>query len=654
MKLYQEILLNTDSYSNPFKLPDGLIKDIFQKISENSTLIIILCALVIGGAFIGLIFSKFYARSSYWILWIAVFTVLAAFCLSVSFEDLGFTIFKTIVPTVAGLTALALLIQNDQKNRREASDRYNEYLKSLHIDRRNRHSNASQKIIEGGELNVINGLQQLAPLAEEWSQDNSVLPQKDIEAQNIANEISETFNRHAKFKNNHPSSIELIIFRIISDLRGADIYRNISKLKKIKRDFIWKRVEGQVTSTKSHGKTSCIIKRWTRWITGGFFKKLGSVEIYNSINKNSYNFYIKNSEINTQIELPGFNGLELKNSNFHNSLKIRPRNERVLDAYIVNVDFSGSTFKSPVNFYLTKFLHTSNLSPYEGTVFEKSVTFKSCIFISGSKFQSTEFHEDVSIEKSFFFPMVFIEKSKMKYGAFKETRFLEKITIEDTAFKSLSFDSCDIKSLFIELIHTYTPSDIPAINIDNSTVYNECTIRGNYASPEVSIKNSFFGKKVALGEACNHPVRSAKISNSIYTDLKIYASNSISIENCKVNSINLVACEDDIFEIEINNLKRDDFTSDETCKQVSIYGSGKTIKKLIIKDVDAEEIILRNIHFPKDLEIELTNIKTSNISIDSNCSFADPGIKDKIDLISKKCAKEYQQKIKMMNTLLIP
>lgn len=387
---------------------------------------------------------------------------------------------------------------------------------------------------------------------------------------------------------------------------------------------------------------------------GGFFKKLGSVEIYNSINKNSYNFYIKNSEINTQIELPGFNGLELKNSNFHNSLKIRPRNERVLDAYIVNVDFSGSTFKSPVNFYLTKFLHTSNLSPYEGTVFEKSVTFKSCIFISGSKFQSTEFHEDVSIEKSFFFPMVFIEKSKMKYGAFKETRFLEKITIEDTAFKSLSFDSCDIKSLFIELIHTYTPSDIPAINIDNSTVYNECTIRGNYASPEVSIKNSFFGKKVALGEACNHPVRSAKISNSIYTDLKIYASNSISIENCKVNSINLVACEDDIFEIEINNLKRDDFTSDETCKQVSIYGSGKTIKKLIIKDVDAEEIILRNIHFPKDLEIELTNIKTSNISIDSNCSFADPGIKDKIDLISKKCAKEYQQKIKMMNTLLIP
>lgn len=649
MKFYQKILLNTDSYSNPFKLPDGLIKNIFQLISENFTLIIILCAVVILVSFCLLIRSKFFGTSSYSIIWIAAFTVLAAFCLSVSLEDLGFTIFKTIVPTVAGFTALALLIQNDQKNRREASDRYNEYKKSIHIDRRNRHFNASQKIIEGGDLNTVNGLQQLAPLPEEWSQDNFALPQKDIEAQNIASEISEVFNRHAKFKNNHPSPIESIIFRIISDLRGRHISENLSKPKKFIWNFIWNRVENQVASTKSHGKTSCSIKRWTRrWLTSNFFNIESSI-IYNSINKNNYNFYINNSEINTQIELPGFNELEVKASNFHSSLTIKPRNERVLDAYMINVDFSTSTFNDSVEFYLTKFLHTSNLSPYEGTVFEKSVIFRSCIFISGSKFQSTEFHEDVSIEKSFFFPMVFIEKSKMKYGAFKETRFLEKITIEDTAFKTLSFDSCDIKSLFIELIHTYTPGDIPAINIDNSTVYNECTIRGNYASPEVSIKNSFFGKKVALGEACNHPVRSAKISNSIYTDLKIYASNSISIENCKVNSINLVACEDGIFEIEINNLKRGDFTSNETCKQVSIYGSGKTIKKLIIEDVDTEEIILRNIHFPKDLDIKLENIKTSSISIDSNCSFDDPGTKDKIDLISKKCAKEYQQKI--MNTL---
>ena len=129
MKFYQKILLNTDSYSNPFKLPDGLIKNIFQLISENFTLIIILCAVVILVSFCLLIRSKFFGTSSYSIIWIAAFTVLAAFCLSVSLEDLGFTIFKTIVPTVAGFTALALLIQNDQKNRREASDRYNEYKK---------------------------------------------------------------------------------------------------------------------------------------------------------------------------------------------------------------------------------------------------------------------------------------------------------------------------------------------------------------------------------------------------------------------------------------------------------------------------------------------------------------------------------------------
>ena len=117
MKLYQKILLNTDSYSNPFKLPDGLIKTIFQQISEHFTPIIIFCSVAILISFFLLIRNKFFGTSSYWIIWIAVFTVLAAFCLSVSFEDLGFTIFKTIVPTVAGFTALALLIQNDQKKR---------------------------------------------------------------------------------------------------------------------------------------------------------------------------------------------------------------------------------------------------------------------------------------------------------------------------------------------------------------------------------------------------------------------------------------------------------------------------------------------------------------------------------------------------------
>lgn len=656
MKFYQEILLSIDDPSNPFKLPDGLIKNIFQYISGNFTPIIIFCSVAIIIFFYLLIRNRFSNTSSYWIIWIAVFTVLAAFCLSVSFEDLGFTIFKTIVPTVAGLTALALLIQNDQKNRREASDRFNEYIKSLHIDRRNRHFSASQKISEGGDLNTVNGLHQLAPLPEEWSQDNFALHQKDIEAQNIASEISEVFNRHAKFKNNHPSPIEFTVFRIMSDLRGQ---HNLSRIQK----FMWNRIENQIEPIKYHGNSSCYAKRlgmrWTRKATDFLFY-IGKTSIFNSIKKNDYTFYIENSEINTHIDLPGFNGLEIKNSNFHNSLEIRPRNERVLDAYIVNVDFSGSTFNAPVNFYLTKFLHTSNLSPFIETIFEGPVKFSSCVFvdgIGGIKFKNTQFKstdKSLVIENSFFYPSIFIEKSKITDGSFTNTRFSKDITIKQTSFKNLYFGSCDMKSISIELIKSSNPNDIPRICIDRSIVNKECVIKGNEASPEVNIDGSFFSKKTTLGENSHHPLHSIKTSKSTYTDLEIYASNSISIENCKVNSINLVACEDGIFEIEINDLKRGDFTCNETFKQISIYGSGKTIKKLIIKDIDTEEIILRDIHFPKNLDIKLTNIKTSNISIDSNCSFANPGIKDKIDLISKKCAKEYQQKIKMMNTLLIP
>lgn len=633
MKFYQEIFLSIDDSYNPFKLPDGLIKWIFQQISEHFTLIIIICSVAILIYFFRLIRNKFFGTSSYSIIWIAAYTVLAAFCLSVSLEDLGFTIFKTIVPTVAGFTALALLIQNDQKNRKEASDRYDEYKKSIHIDRRNRHFNASQKIIEGGDLNIVNGLQQLAPLPEEWSQDNFALPQKDIEAQNIASEISEVFNRHAKFKNNHPSPIEFAVFRIMSDLRGEPISGKLPRVQK----FMWNRVENQIESIKYHGNSSCFAKRLgIRWIRKAtdFLFFIGNTLIFNSIKKNNYVFHIENSEINAHIDLPGFNGLNLKNSNFHNSLKIRPRNERVLDAYIVNVDFSGSTFNAPINFYLTKFLHTSNQSPFTGTIFESPVEFSSCVFvegIGGIKFENTQFKsidKSLVIENSFFYPSLFIEKSKITDGSFTNTRFSKDITIKQTSFKNLYFGSCDMKSISVELIKNSNPNDIPRICIDKSIINKECVIKGNEVSPEVNIDGSFFSKKTALGENSHHPLHAIKTSKSTYTDLEIYASNSISIKNCKVNSINLVACEDDI-EIEINNLKHAGFTCNKTPKRISIYGSAKSIKKLIINDIHTEEIIFRNVHFPKDFEIKLMNIETY-ISIDSECRFADKDAEDKI------------------------
>lgn len=620
MTFYQEILLNIDDHSNPFKLPDGLIKTIFQLISEYFTLIIILCFVVILISFYFLIRSKFYGTSSYSILWIASFTLITAFCLSVSFEDLGFTIFKTIVPTVGGFTAVALLIQNDQKNRREARDRFNEYIKSLHIDRRNRHSNASQKISEGGDLNIVNGLQQLAPLHEEWSQDNFALPQKDIEAQNIADEISEVFNRHAKFRNNHPSPIESTVFRIISDLRGQHISGNLSKIQK----FMWNRVESQINSTKYHGNSSCITKRLgirCRKATNLLFS-WGYTSIFNSIKKNDYNFCIENSEVNTQIELPGFNGLELKNSNFHGSLKIKPRDERVLDTYIVNVDFSGSTFDAPVNFHLTKFLHTSNLSPFTGTIFEGPVEFKSCVFVDGLRFENTQFksaYKSLVIENSFSYPYLSIEKSKITDGSFINTRFSKDIKIKQTSFRNLYFGSCDMKSLSIELIKNSNPNNTPRICIDKSTMGKECIIRGNDVSPEVDIDGSFFSKKTTLGENSHHPLYSVKTSESSYADLDISASQSVKIYDCITKNINIYVPTGGMRSINIEKLKVKGLVFEKP--SISIHGSSNPINKLTLKDIRAKNITLHNIHFPSGAKIEFENIKGSIITQD--CVFSD-------------------------------
>ena len=624
MTFYQEILLNIDDHSNPFKLPDGLIKTIFQLISEYFTLIIILCFVVILISFYFLIRSKFYGTSSYSILWIASFTVIAAFCLSVSFEDLGFTIFKTIIPTVGGFTAVALLIQNDQKNRREARDRFNEYIKSLHIDRRNRHSNASQKISEGGDLNIVNGLQQLAPLHEEWSQDNFALPQKDIEAQNIADEISEVFNRHAKFKNNHPSPIESTVFRIISDLRGQPISGKLPRVRK----FMWNRVENQIESIKYHGNISCFIKRLgirsIRKATDFLFH-IGSTSIFNSIKKNKYTFHIENSEINTHIDLPGFNGLNLKNSNFHNYLKIRPRDERVLDAYIVNVDFSGSTFNAPINFYLTKFLHTSNQSPFTGTIFESPIEFSSCMFvegIGGIRFENTQFkstNKSLVIKNSFFYPSLFIEKSKITDGSFTNTRFSKDITIKQTSFKNLYFGSCDMKSLSIELIKNSNPNNTPRICIDKSIMGKECIIRGNDVSPEVDIDGSFFSKKTTLGENPHHPLYSVKTSESSYADLYISASQSVEIYDCITKNINIYVPTGGMRSINIEKLKVKGLPFAKP--SISIHGSSNPINKLTLKDIRAKNITLHNIHFPSGAKIEFENVKGSIITQD--CVFSD-------------------------------
>lgn len=145
LDLIAEILIDKN-YENKFNLPDGLISLLFNSIHKNASFILIACVVVMTWSFIRMYKSNTYDKNTGPTLLLITSTVFTAFCLSVSLDDLGFTIFKTIVPTVAGITALALFLQNDQKNRMELNDRHKEYRKSILIDRKNRHADAIKTI----------------------------------------------------------------------------------------------------------------------------------------------------------------------------------------------------------------------------------------------------------------------------------------------------------------------------------------------------------------------------------------------------------------------------------------------------------------------------------------------------------------------------
>ena len=165
------ILVN-ENYENKFNLPDGIIKFIVNSIQFIFPIILISCVVVISISFWKLLTAKTYEKNTWPTLLLVTSITFLAFCLSVSLNDLDFTIFKTIVPTVAGITALALFLQNDQKNRMELNDRHKEYRNSIIIDRRNRHSDAIKTINTGREKNIQVGLRQLRSLLIEWLQDN--------------------------------------------------------------------------------------------------------------------------------------------------------------------------------------------------------------------------------------------------------------------------------------------------------------------------------------------------------------------------------------------------------------------------------------------------------------------------------------------------
>lgn len=164
---------------------------------------------------------KLYDTNHRPVLYIVLNTTLIAFCLSVALDDLGFTIFKTITPTIAGITALALFVQNDQKNRRESYERHKEYLRENISSRRDRYSEAIEKIADGGKVKTLTGLRQLNSLAIEWSEDKSIsILDKNNELNNIAIEISDVFRKDTRTKNPTPSLLALNALVTANKLRG--------------------------------------------------------------------------------------------------------------------------------------------------------------------------------------------------------------------------------------------------------------------------------------------------------------------------------------------------------------------------------------------------------------------------------------------------
>ncbi len=98
LDLIAEILIDKN-YENKFNLPDGPISFLFNSIHKNASFILIACILIIFLSFRRIYKSNTYDKNTESTLLLIISTVFTAFCLSVSLDDLGFTIFKTIALT---------------------------------------------------------------------------------------------------------------------------------------------------------------------------------------------------------------------------------------------------------------------------------------------------------------------------------------------------------------------------------------------------------------------------------------------------------------------------------------------------------------------------------------------------------------------------
>ncbi|WP_141754533.1 hypothetical protein [Rothia sp. HMSC066G02] len=637
MKLYKEILLNTDSYSNPFKLPDGLIKNIFQLISEYSTPIIILCAIGILVSFCSLFSNKYsfldksFGTSSYSIAWISVFTVLAAFCLSVSFEDLGFTIFKTIVPTTAGFTALALLAQNDQKNRRESYERHKEYVRDNISNRRDRYSEAIEKIADGGKVKTLAGLRQLNSLAIEWSEDKSISTfDKNNELNNIAIEISDVFRKDTRTKNPSPSLLAINALVTANKLRGYYSPTELDTVSRLVSRILWKIIDERLSSQENENEKISFLEKPASWIipkevASRFLINSIYIQIYN-FDTDTYNFDFSGSKINTPIDFSGFQGVDFSSTEFHKNFTIKPILYHKHDSYMINNSFSRAKFKELVEFRLTKFLSISDLPLFNETEFNKSVKIIACVFINKIQytllvFQKTHFlasEKSVCINGSLFYPSVRFSDCTINNGLFNNNYFLSGLSFKDTSFKEIELHSTVVNGLSIEEIKdSGNSAKVPKIIIEDSLVRNFCTIKGNVESANIEVKKSHFKGQVKFGDSKmpHHYQHDINISGSLFKDLEIVSNTQVSLKDVSVNSLKISSSSKGIQEIALKNIHRETLFGNYRASEIIIDGS-RGIRNLTLEDIKTKILRIKNIDIGLIKNLKLCNIECEELDID--------------------------------------
>lgn len=606
-----------ENYENKFNLPDGIIKTTVNTIQFISPTIFLICITLILFSFWKLIRAKTYEKNTWPTLLLVISITFFAFCLSISLNDLGFTIFKTIVPTVAGITAIALFLQNDQKNRMELNDRNKEYRKSLLIDRRNRYSEAVNLINSGREDGIIDGIRQLNSLLSDWSQDNSIdNSERNTEIDNITGKLSDTFRKHTKFKVNNPSQVEGDILSIISQLRGGydpkgpkSNRRRTKRWAKIDKRLYIKNLDIPDMKKKEDMPTKWPMNR------PHVIRSLSS-----SIDGKIYKFNLRNSKINYPIDLPGFREVDFIGVNFYRKFTIKPEYINKYDAYLIDTKFNDSTFHGPVEYKLTKFLFTSNESSFSGVSFMESVSFESCIFLSAfinpyafkiekSNFQAI--HNSLNISDSIFYLPFGIKNSSIPDVIFSRNYIESSMTISEVSTNRIYLEECDIKSLTITQIIKIN-ENVPEITMKDCTVRKKTVIRGDYSDSnlDINVQKSRFKKNTSFGDTRFYPANKVNVSSSSFSKLNISADLEAKIQDVSVKKLYISVGNDSKIDISMQNIRRAIFNNRiaRNASEIVIDGSKGEIKKLILSDVKVKNIRFKNVDFLNINRLELCRV----------------------------------------------